>query len=171
MFDDFFVGDAKEVIERGVDPLVLTLTYAKHEIALGQNTMDALIFDLSVAFVLGFQCGPESGNTVRKSRIVLGVGFIVDIVRQPVELSIDEYGFNESSNERAVAFGEFMINGLSWTVNHATPGLVWPLSLLDVVPVFHRTTVFKPEHFKTDFTSREIILSKCKDEIAILRPQ
>ena len=51
--------------------------------------MDMLIVDLSpaiaIAMVFGFRRRTEIGHTIRKSRIVLGIGLFINIVRELVE--------------------------------------------------------------------------------------
>ena len=150
-----------------MDAIVVALTDTKYKASFGENTMDAMVVDTSAALFPDFQRRAEKRSTIAQSWVVFGVSLLVYKICYPVELPVDEHRRNERPDESTVAFREFWVNGLRRPVHHGSTGLVWPLPLLNIVPVLYRPVALKPEDFKADLAVREIVLCMCKNEIAI----
>ena len=99
---------------------------------------------------------------------MFGEVVLVDIVGQSIELPTDKHCFQKRSNQGTIILRKLVVNCDGWPVHHATTRLIWALSCLNVIPVFHRPTIFEAENFKTNIPTREIVFGMCENEITIL---
>ena len=95
MFNDFAAGDPEKIMERRVDPLARSLVDTKDKTSLGQHPVGPIILERIARIRSGLQRGLEGWQAIRHLRIVLDELPAFDVVRQLLDPSIDQDGFDK----------------------------------------------------------------------------
>ena len=98
MLHHFALREPKQIVEGGVNAVVAAFADAQDKIALGQDAMDSVVIDFAALFILDFERCMKNGNAISEPRVMLGEGVFTDILRESVELAVDECDFDERSD-------------------------------------------------------------------------
>ena len=166
VFRNLSTGNPEQIVKCGMHPGEIAFADTQHETALGKDPAHVSVNDLPAAVLRYLQRSPEGRRPVRQAWVVLDQVVGHELL-QPVVIAADQHGFHERPDQRPVGVSPIGVFGLDRPVHHAAARCVGAKARLDVVPVFHRLTVFEAEHLEPDAAGREIVLRVPEHEIVV----